>query len=325
MAATKLSRRAGLLALLATPGLARAQGSFPDKPVRLVVPYPPGGATDLLARMLTERMTRALGQPVVIENRSGAGGAVGCEYAARAPADGYTLLFGNLGPLALNPSLYANLAYDPVRDFAGLARVADLPLELVVPTALGLTSYAEWLAWARANQGRVNFASVGNGSVSHLAGEMLNRATGLNMAHVPYRGGAPALLAMVAGEAQVFFATTLEAKPHLNGGRLRALAITTQQRTSLAEGVPTFAELGLPQLNMASWFGLALPKATPAGPKARLVQVLHEIMADPAVRQGMLEQAVLPIQDTPAEFDALIAADIRRFAAVVKEAGVRIE
>lgn len=319
-----LTRRAALLGALAVPAVARAQ-SFPEKPIRIIVPYPPGGATDLLARMLMDRMTRDLGQPIVIENRSGAGGVVGSEAAARSPADGYTLLFGNMGPIALNPSLYANLPYDPVRDFAGLARIADVPLELAVPATLEVNSYAEWLEWAKRNRGRINFASVGNGSVSHLAGEMLNRATGLQMTHVPYRGGAPAILDTIAGNAQCFFATTLEAKPHLQGGRLKALAIATRERVPFQPDLPTFAELGLPQLNVATWFGLLLPKATPPGPKARLAGTLQQIMAVEEVWRGFLDTWVLPIRDTPEEFDRYIAAEIQRWAPIVREAGVRIE
>ncbi len=320
----RLSRRATLLGVLAAPSLSRAQ-SFPEKPLKLVVPYPPGGATDLLARMLTERMARELGQPVVIENRSGAGGAVGSEFAARAPADGYTILFGNLGPISLNPSLYANLPYDPARDFAALARLVDVPLILTVPTALDIHTYPQFLEWAGRNRGRVNFASVGNGSVSHLAGEMLNKATGLGLSHVPYRGGAPALLDVIAGNAQMLFATSLEAKPHLEGGRLRPLAITTTERAPFLPNVPTFHEYGLPQITMATWFGMLVPKATPAAVHARLAGVLGGIMARAEMRNAFLETWCLPIRDTPAEFDAFIASETRRFAPVVREAGVRIE
>ncbi len=324
IAAAMASRRALLLGALAAPALARAQ-AFPDRPLRIIVPYPAGGTTDLLARILADRMSRPLGQAVIVENRSGAGGVVGCEVAARAPADGYTLLFGNLGPIALNPALYARLPYDPERDFTGIARVADFPLILVVPAALELGSLADFLDWAKRNRGRVNFASVGNGSVSHLAGEMLNRAAGLGMAHVPYRGGAPALTDLIAGNAQAFFATGIEAKPHLDGGRIRALAITSHDRSPVAPQLPTFRELGLAELDFQAWFGLLVPTATPAPARARLVAAVQEVMALDEVRRGILDVSAEPVRDTPEAFTALIAAEIRRWAPIVHAAGVRIE
>ena len=318
------TRRTMLAAALAVAWPARAQ-IFPDRPVRIVVPYPAGGTTDLLARLLADRIGRDLGQPVVVENRSGAGGVVGCEYVAHAPADGYTLLFGNLGPLALNPALYAKLPYDPERDFAPIARVAQFPLLLVVPTTLEVTSFPELLAWARGNRGKVNFASVGNGSVSHLAGEMLNRAADLGMAHVPYRGGSQAFTDVLNGTAQVFFATGIEAKPHLDAGRIRALAITSHDRSPVAPGLPTFRELGMPALDFAAWFGLLVPTATPEAIRARLTASLHGIMARDDVRQAMLDVSAEPVADTPTEFGGFLAAEIRRWAPVVRDAGVRIE
>ena len=313
------------LAAAAAPGAASAQ-AYPDRPIRIVVPYVPGGTTDLLARMLGERLSRDLGQPVVVENRSGAGGGVGSELAARAAPDGYTLLFGNLGPIALNPTLYARLPYDPEKDFAPIGRVADFPLILVVPASLDVTSVPQLIDYARRDPGGVNFASVGNGSVSHLAGEMLNRAAGLRMTHVPYRGGAQAFIDVLAGAAQVYFATGIEARPHIEAGRVRPLAITSPKRSPVAPDLPTLRELGFPEFDIVAWFGLLAPAGTPAPVMARLSSALRSIMALPDVRRAVLDVSAEPVvDDTPERFSALISAEIRRWAPIIRAAGVRIE
>jgi len=321
----RITRRGAVIAALAAGSLSTAQAAFPDRPLRLVVPYAPGGTTDLLARLITARLGPELGQTIVVENRSGAGGIVGCEAAARAAPDGYTLLLGNIGPIALNPSIYAQLPYDPERDFAAIGRVADFPLLLVVPSTLGVASVAELVALAKREPGRVNFASVGNGSISHLAGEMLNRAAGIRMTHVPYRGGSQAYVDLLGGQVQMLFSPGLEAVPHLQASRVRALAITSAERSQVASELPTMRELGYPDFDIVAWFGLLAPSAVPPAALTRISDALQRVMATAELRQSVLGVAAEPVVDTPEAFATLISADIRRWAPIITAAGVRIE
>ncbi|WP_424138319.1 Bug family tripartite tricarboxylate transporter substrate binding protein [Roseomonas chloroacetimidivorans] len=308
-------------AALAGPALA----AYPEKPLRMIIPYVPGGTTDLLGRLVADRLGRELGQNVVVENRSGAGGIVGTEAAARSAPDGYTLLLGNLGPIALNPSLYARLPYDPEKDFAALGRLADFPMILVVPAQLGVNSLAELLALARRPGSTVNFGSVGNGSVSHLAGEMLNRAAGLSMPHIPYRGGAQAYVDVLGGQVQVFFSTGIEAMPHIRAGRVKALAITSPARSPIAPELPTMRELGFPDFDIVAWFGLLAPAGIPPEIIGQIAAGLRTVMSAEEVRKSVLDIAAEPVTDTPAEFSALIRAEIRRWRPIIRAADVRIE
>ncbi|WP_424138295.1 Bug family tripartite tricarboxylate transporter substrate binding protein [Roseomonas chloroacetimidivorans] len=319
-----LARRKVLAALLAAPGLATAQEPS-SKPIRIIVPYAPGGTTDLLARILADHLGRVLGTAVVIENRSGAGGMLGTEIVARAPADGQTLLFANTGPIIFNPLLYAKLSYDPVADFAPVARVAEFPLFLVIPTSIPADTLPKFLDWARQRPGKVSFGSVSTGSVAHLAGEMLNRAAGLDLQHVPYRGGSQALTDLIAGNTQLFFSTGLEARPHVEAGRIRVLATTAHSRMQTTPDVPTFRELGMPTLDFASWFGLMLPRATPLSVRDRLAAAVRGIMAQSEVSRAILDVSAIPVVETPEAFERVLEKERRRWAPIVSAAGVRIE
>jgi tripartite-type tricarboxylate transporter receptor subunit TctC len=318
-----------LAAALAVP-LAVAQGAWPNKPVRIVVPFAPGGTTDILARTLAPELSKAFGQSFVVENRGGAGGNIGAEVVAKAPGDGYTLLMGTVGTHGINKSLYSKLPYDPQKDFAPITLVAGVPNVMVMSTKraqdLGINSVADFVKHAKANPGRLNMASSGNGTSIHLAGELFKARNGIFMTHIPYRGSGPAMTDLLAGNMDVMFDNLPSAMPHIKAGNLKAFAVTSAVRSEALPDVPTVAEAGkLPGFEASSWFGLLAPAGTPAEVVSRLQQETAKALNLPAVKERLLAQGAIPSGNTPAEFAALIDAEIKKWEAVVKASGAKVD
>ena len=316
-------------ALLALPGLAArpaaAQEPFPSRPVRLIVPFATGGPSDIVARLMAPRMAAVLGQPVVVEARPGAGGVTGLDAVAKAAPDGHTIGLGSAGGLAISPTLQPTMPYDVARDFAPLTLAVLVPEPLVVPTAAPFRSVAELVAVARARPGALNHGSTGPGSMPHLAAELLKLAAGLDIAHVPYRGGAPLALALIAGEVQLGFADLPILLPHLRAGTLRALAFGTDVRHPLLPEVPTFIESGLPSVRTDNWHGLVAPARTPPAAQALLHRAAIAALTDAEVARLLREQGADPVAQSQAEFGAFIRAETARWGEVIRRAGVKPE
>jgi tripartite-type tricarboxylate transporter receptor subunit TctC len=310
--------------LLCATALAAAQ-DFPRKPIHLVVPFPPGGGNDTVARAIAQQVGPELGQPLVIDNRPGAGGSVGAELAAKAPADGYTLFLAGVGSHAVNPNLHSRLPYDPVRDFTPITLIASAPSVLVVNPGVPARSVAELTAYARANPGKLNYASNGNGSAAQLAAAMYEWMAGVRMVHVPYKGIAPAMTDLLGGEVQVMFGTIVALVPHIQAGKLRALAVTSRKRSTLLTEVPTLAESGLPDYEAGSWYGILAPANTPRDIVARLHFVVVKALKQPDVARRLAAEGAEVVGSTPEEFGAHIQSEIARVARVVRAAGIRIE
>ena len=312
------------LPLVAFPITAAAQ-AFPAKPVKLVVPFPPGGSLDNVGRLLAQKLTEAWGQQVVVENRPGAGGNVGADAVAKSPADGYTVVMGALSTHAVNPSLYPKMPYDAVKDFAPISNVAITPNVLIVNVDSPVRSVRDLIAFAKANPGKANFGSGSNGSAGHLAGELFKVETGTDVMHIPYKGGAPALQALLAGETQFMFDNLANAMAQVKGGRVRAIAVTTAQRSKLAPDLPTMAEAGLPGFDISTWFGLLAPAGTPPEVIAKWHADLVKALNSPDVREKMLAQGAEPAPTTPVEFAAFIAKERDKYARIVKLSGAKVD
>jgi len=311
-----------LFALAAlVPGAALAD--YPEKPVRLVVPFPAGGGADNLARMIMPRVGQALGKPVVIDNKPGAGGNVGAEIVARAAPDGYTLLYGTNGTHAINQSLYGNLRFDPVKDFAPVSRMTMIAAMLIVNPEFPANSVADLIRYAKANPGKVNFASAGNGTTSHLAGELFKTMAGIDIVHVPYRGGAMAAMDLVGGQVQMMIDVMPNAYPLASGGKVRGLAVTTAQRSPAAPEYPTIAESGLPGFEVSAWDGILAPAGTPAAIVDKLNAAIREALEDPQVRASLRAHGAEPVPGTPDEFARHIAVSAEKWAKVVRQSGAR--
>ncbi|MCC7281840.1 MAG: tripartite tricarboxylate transporter substrate binding protein [Acetobacteraceae bacterium] len=318
--------RRGLAALLcATAGVAGAATPWPDRPVRLIIPGPPGGSSDIMARILADEVARAIGQPMVIEPKPGVGGNLATDHVARAQPDGYTLLFGDIGPLAINPALFANLTYDPVRDFDPIAQVALFPWIIVAHPSLPARTLEEVMALARRTPGGLAYATPGIGTPSHLTGAILSEKTGGAFIHVPYRGGGPATTDVLAGQVKLGILGLPPVAQHLRSGALRGIAVSTAARSPTAPEVPGMAESGLPGFDAAVWYGVLAPHGTGSEVIARMNAALGRALADPAVRQRLQQQGVSPAFSSPEAFAALIRAEITRWAPVVRAAGARIE
>jgi tripartite-type tricarboxylate transporter receptor subunit TctC len=313
---------AGGLACTLAAAPAAAQPAWPSKPIRMIVAFVPGGGTDIVARLLAPRFSDALGQTVVIDNRGGAGGNIGTEAAARAAPDGYTLLMGNVAPNAINASL-APVPFDPVKDFAPISQVAITPNVLVVHPALPVKSVKELLALARSKPGALAFPSAGNGTSSHLAGELLKSIAKVDMLHVPYKGGGAALADLLGGQVQLMFATTPAAMPQVKAGRLRAIAVTTKARSQALPDLPTMIESGVPNYEAATWYGLLAPAATPRAVVDRMHVETVKILATPDLREKLVAQGFEPVGSSPAEFAAYIQSQIETWAKVIRAAGLR--
>jgi len=298
---------------------------YPSKPVRMIVAYPPGGGTDIVGRMVAQKLGEALGQPVVVENRGGASGNIGTELAARAVPDGYTVLMGNVAPNAINVSLFRNLPYDPVADFAPVTLVASTPNILVVHPTTPARTVKEVIALAKAKPGALNFASAGVGSSSHLAGELFRILAGADIVHVPYKGAGPAMVDVLSGQVQLYFATMPAAMPHVKSGRLAPVAVTSARRSQALPGLPTIAESGVSGYEASTWYGLLAPARTPGAAVARLHEGVVKILADAAVREKLADQGFEPVGDSPGEFAAYIKSEIAKWGKVIRDAGIRPE
>ncbi|HYN11079.1 MAG TPA: tripartite tricarboxylate transporter substrate binding protein [Burkholderiales bacterium] len=301
-----------------------AQG-FPEKPVRFVVGFTPGGPSDILARALGQKLGELWRQQVVIENRPGAGGNVAAELVAKSAPDGHTWLLGNNSILATNQSLYRRLGYDPVKDFAPVCLVAIQPNILVVHPQLPAASVAELISYARKNPGKLNYASSGSGAAAHLAGELFKTMAGVDLVHVPYKGAQPALTDVVAGQVQLMFATSASAIPFIKAGKLRALAVTTAQRSASVPELPTLAEAGVPGFEAITWHGVVVPAATPAALVERLNRDIAGVLRAPELRERLAGLGAEVIGGTPGEFADYIAREIPKWAKVVKDSGAQAE
>jgi tripartite-type tricarboxylate transporter receptor subunit TctC len=300
--------------------------AFPDKPIVLVIPFPPGGPTDAMARTLAAEMQNRLGQPMIVENRAGAGGNIGAEYVARATPDGQTLLFGTSGPLAINASLYRKINYDPVKSFAPVIQVGHLPNILVVNPAVPAKNVKELIAYAKANPGKLSYASSGNGASSHLAGVLFNASAGIDLQHIPYKGTGPALNDLLGGQVSMSFTDVLTALPYVKTGKLRALGVTTTERSQALPDVPTIAEQGVPGYDVSVFFGIVAPAGTPPDRIAKLNQAFVEVLDTPKVKQLFASQGLEPApSSTPQQLGKFIQAQVTKWAGVVKQAGAQLD
>ena len=313
-----------LSAAICVPGLALAQ-AYPSKPIRFVVPYPAGGPLDTVARLLAQKVSEGVGQPVVVDNKPGAGGNIGADIVAKSPADGYTILMGAVATHAINPTLYASIPYDPVRDFAPITQVASTPNVLVVNPAVPATTLREFIAYAKANPGKLNFGSGSTGSAGHLAGELFKTMTGVEMTHVPYKGAAPAMNDLVGGQIQLMFDNLASSLGQVRAGKVRALAVTTASRTPLAPELPTIAEAGLPGFDISTWFGVFAPAGTPREALDRLHAQFTRALGAPDVREKMQNLGAEPVGSRPEEFAAYIRAEGEKYARVIKASGARAD
>ena len=312
------------LVLLGGPALAFAQ-AYPARPIRIVVPYPPGGTSDILARSIGDRLGAALGQPVVVDNKPGANGNVGADVVAKAAADGHTLLLADIGALAISPSVYPTLPFDPARDFAPVSLVAYSPHILVVNPGVPAHSVQELVALAKAKPGKLNFAISGVGGAPHLAGVDFALRTGVQWEYIPYKGGSQAIADVAGGQADVTLNGMLATYPLVKGGKLRLLGVSSAQRMSAIPDVPTIAESGLPGFETGSWQGVVAPAGTPREVVARLNAEIGRILAAPEMRDKLGQQGAEVRTDTPEEFGAFIRAEMARWAKVVKDANVKVE
>ena len=313
--------------LVMASGLAAAQApaEFPQRPLRMVVPYPPGGSTDIVGRIVAAKLGEALGQQVIVENRAGAGGNVGTDVVAKAPADGHTLLMSSVTTLAIGASLYSKLPYDVVRDLEPVALVGSVPFVLLVNPALPAKSVRELIAMAKDKPGRINFGSAGTGTSAHFAGELFKSLAGIDIVHVPYKGNAPAIADLMGGQIQMMMDFLPSAMPHIKSGKVRALGITPVKRSPAMPEVPTIAESGVPAYDMLSYFGVMAPGKTPARLVARLNAEINRISSLPDVRESYARQGVDAAHDTPEQFRSYLQAEMVKWAKVVKDTGVRAD
>ena len=306
--------------------LAHATDTYPDKPIRLIVPVAPGGGADITARALAQKLAAAWGQQIIVDNRAGAGGTVGMEIGARATPDGYTIISGSMGPLTVDVSLYSKLPYDPIRDFVPIARGVTALNMLVVHPSLPVNSVRELIAYAKANPARLNFGSSGAGRADHLAGELFNTLAGVRMQHIPYKGGAPAMVDLVGGNIQLIFATVSTAVTAVKAGRIRPLAVTTANRVALFPELPTVAEAGVPGFAVDNWYGFVGPQGIPRHIVQKLHREINRALEAPDVKARLEGLGILPfLLPTPEAFGEYIQSEIRKYARVVKDSGARVD
>lgn len=305
----------------ATSGFAQ---SYPARPVRLVVPFTPGGTTDIVGRIAAQKLTEAWEQQVIVENRPGAGGALGVDFVAKSPPDGYTLITGHIGTFGFGPSLYSRLPYDPIRDFAPITLFSTVPNMLVVNASLPVKNVKQLLALAKAHPGELNYGSAGSGSASHLAVEYFKLLSKTDITHIPYKGTSPLVTDLIAGETSLTITGVTPLYPHVKSGRLRALAIGSSKRIALLPDLPTIAEAGVPGYESTTWFGFLAPAKTPGDVITKLNAELLKILKRPDVRERLAADGGQPVGTTPEQFGSHIKAEIERWATVIKKAGVHI-
>ena len=316
---------AGALFALSTSVLAQAASTYPSKTIRIVVPFAPGGTSDVLARAIGQKLTEIWKQPVVVDNKPGAGGNIGAELVAKADPDGYTLLLLDVGTLTISPAIYPKLGYDPIKDLAPITMVAVSPHALVVHPSVPANSVKELIAWAKANPGKINFASAGNGTAVHLAGEQFKLVTGIEMVHVPYKGGAQALTALVGGEVNMTLNGLLATLPHIKSGKIKALAIAGKTRSPALPDLPTVSEAGVPGFQSGSWQGLLTTAGTPKDVVAKLNTVVVQVLNSPELKERMAAQGADVVGDSSEQFGAFLRDEKVRWAKIVKDAGVKVE
>ena len=315
----------GALLAIGAASAAFAQGAYPSKPVRLIVPFPPGGAVDFYARAVQTRLAETLGQPILIENRAGAGGMIGTELVAKSPPDGYTLLVGNIAALAMNVGLYAKMPYDPVKDLTPIMRTVAVDYAMVVHPSLPAQSVAEFVAYAKAHPGKVSYGSAGSGSAPHLSMELFKARAGIDLVHIPFKGGGPMVTDLLGGQIQIVIADQANLMPHVKAGKLRALAVGTLVRSAVYPELPTIAESGYPGFEARAWQGIAGPAGLPPDIVRELQSVIAKVMAMPDVRARLVEGGLDPIVSTPEEFGAFIRAEIAKWSKVAKDVGARVD
>jgi tripartite-type tricarboxylate transporter receptor subunit TctC len=312
--------RISLAFALLWPALAAAE-DFPTRPIRLIVPFPPGGPNDIIARMVGQRMSQIAGQPVIVDNRGGQAGVLGTDAVAKAAPDGYTIAITSQSSVAISPTM-EKIAYDPQKDLAPVTLVAAVPEMLVVATNVPARNMDELVALAKAQPGKLNFASAGVGGLPHLAGELFKLTAKIDIVHVPYRGAAPAINDLLGQQVQMTFLDLPVILPQIKAGRLRPIALGAKTRSPLAPDVPTTAEVGMPDLLILNWYGMVAPAKTPTEIIAKLNSITHEAMADPSVKAKLADQGLEMVPDTPDEFRAYIASETEKWAKVIKQAGV---
>jgi tripartite-type tricarboxylate transporter receptor subunit TctC len=315
---------AALLALL-LPAIAPAQTAYPLKAVRIVVPFPAGGGTDVVVRMLAPRLSEALGQQIIVDNRGGAGGTIGTELVARSPPDGYTVLAGTIGGLAVSPALNPKLGYDTLRDLAPVTQLVNVSYLLTLHPSVPAKSIRELLALAKARPGRLNYGSAGTGTGPHLAGELMNLMAGVKFVHVPYKGSGPAQTALMSGEVDLNFENMLLVLPHIKSGRLRPIAATGETRSKLLPEMPTVAEAGLPGYSASGWYGMMAPAAVPKDIIGKLNSEVVRVLRMPEIADRLNSMAAEPAPGTPAQFGAFVRSEIGKWAKVVKAANMKID
>ncbi|MFW7349100.1 tripartite tricarboxylate transporter substrate binding protein BugE [Pigmentiphaga sp. D-2] len=310
--------------MLAVPGTAAAQ-SYPNKPVRVIVPFAPGGSTDIIARLVGERMGRELGQPFVIENRGGGGGAIGASEAARAAPDGYTLSIATVSTMAINPACNPKLGYDPLKDFQPVTNFAHTANVLAVNPKVPANDFKSFLELAKKEPGKFSFATSGTCSINHFLGELFQLGTGAKIVHIPYRGSGPAIADVVGGQVQMLFDNLPSSMPNIQAGKLKALAVAWDKRVDGLPDVPTFKELGLPLMNDPAWYGLLAPAGTPADIINKLRDAAVKVLSDPQVKDTLAKQGAAAVGNTPAEFRTEIEKELNKAKEVVKKQNIKLE
>lgn len=311
--------------LLAAPSLQAQELAYPVKPVTLVVPFPAGGPTDNMARVLAQKLSDRLGQSVIVDNRGGAGGGIAAELVARAPADGHTLFFGTTGTMAINPSLYKKLRYDPVRDFAPMSLMATTMNVLVVSPQVPAKNLSQLIALAKAKPDELTYGSAGNGSSNHISGELFRNSAAIEISHIPYKGSAPALVDLLGGRLSMMFDTVAQQTKNIAAGKVIALAVTGPNRSPLLPNVPTAQEAGIKDFDVTIWFGVLAPKGTPAPVIDRLQREMAAVMATDEMKKRMEADGAEARTTTPTEFAALIKSDTAKWAPVVKKSGASLD
>jgi tripartite-type tricarboxylate transporter receptor subunit TctC len=312
-----------LLVLLAVLAQCAVAQDYPNRPIRLIVTVPPGGAADFIARLVGGKLSESLGQPVLVENRGGAGGTIAADAVAKAAPDGYTLLQNSITTHGVGPHLYSKLPYDPVKDFAPVSGLALLPLVMAVNAELPAQTVEQIISYSKQNQ--VNFASSGNGGAPHMAAELFKSVTGAQITHVPYKGSGPAVADLVGGRVQIMFDAPPSLIAHIRSGKLRVLAAASESRNRLLPEAPTFAELGHPKVSVSLWYGLLAPAGTPAAAITRLNTEVNKIVQSPEVRDRLLAQGAEPMTGTPQAFGEFMRAEMAKWAPVVRQAGVKLD
>jgi tripartite-type tricarboxylate transporter receptor subunit TctC len=307
-----------------TPQPAAAQ-NYPQKPVRLIVGVPPGGTTDVVARLVGQKLGEQIGQQVVIDNRGGAGGNIGAEVVAKAPPDGYTLFLATIGTMTINPSLYKKMPFDTLRDFAAISQLTSMPQLLVVHPSVPVKSVKELISYAKSRPGQLNFASGGSGTAIHLAGELFKTMANVDMVHIAYKGGGPAMTDLLGGQVSLMFDQILTALPHVQSGRLRALAVTTEKRSQAAPQIPTISEAALPGYAVTTWHGLLAPAGTPRDIVHRLSTETAKALQSVEIRDRFATQGVEPVSSTPEQFAAMMKSELEKWRKVIAASGTKLE